>query len=93
ARAWLAEARDGQDRGALRARLVATPPPVFPLLGRDLMALGLPPGRAVGAWLAALRAWWLEGGCVADHEACLAELRRRLATKDGSPAPSPGACG
>ncbi|PHK93360.1 poly(A) polymerase [Pseudoroseomonas rhizosphaerae] len=75
--AWAAEARDGQDRAALRARIAATPRPVFPLQGRDALALGLPPGPAVGHALAAVRRWWLEGGCEASAAACREELRRR----------------
>ncbi|WP_149539812.1 CCA tRNA nucleotidyltransferase [Siccirubricoccus phaeus] len=74
--AWLAEAADGADRAALRARLAATPVPVFPLQGRDALALGMAPGAAMGRALQAVRAWWLEGGCTADHAACLEELRR-----------------
>ena len=76
--AWLAEARDGEDRAALRARIAATPRPDFPLQGRDALALGVPPGPAMGRILAALRDWWLAGGCVADADACRAELARRL---------------
>ncbi len=63
----------------LRARLAALPRPVFPLAGRDALALGAKPGPAVGRALAAVRAWWLAGGCAADRDACLAELARRLA--------------
>lgn len=76
--AWLAQARDGQDRAALRARIAATPRPVFPLQGRDALALGLPPGPAVGQALAAVRRWWLEGGCAASAAACREELRRAV---------------
>jgi hypothetical protein len=50
--------------------------PVFPLEGRDVVALGIPSGPAVGALLRATRQWWLDGGCVADRDACLAELAR-----------------
>ncbi len=75
--AWLAEARDGASRAPLRAALHEAPWPEFPLLGRDVLALGLPPGPAVGRLLSDLRAWWVEGGCVADRAACLEELRRR----------------
>jgi poly(A) polymerase/tRNA nucleotidyltransferase (CCA-adding enzyme) len=85
---WLAEARDGQDRGALRARLAATDPPVFPLLGRDLLAQGIPPGPQVGALLMALRNGWLEGGCTATRADLLAELDRR---KDAGAADGPAA--
>lgn len=54
-------------------------PVAFPLKGRDVTALGLPPGPAVGTLLAALEAWWEEGDFRADRPACLAELARRAA--------------
>ena len=75
---WLAEARDGQERTALRAAVAAMERPVFPLQGRDLLPLGLPPGPGMGELLGALRAWWLAGGTAADREECLEEARRRL---------------
>ena len=75
-RTWLAGADDAA-WAALRARLAAMPRPVFPLEGRDVLALGLAPGPAVGALLREVRAWWLHGGCVADASACRAELARR----------------
>ena len=75
---WLREA-DGTRYAALRARLAAMPKPVFPLEGRDLLALGVAQGPRVGALLRAVRAWWIDGGCAADAEACRAEARRRLA--------------
>lgn len=68
----------GEAGGRLRARLATTPRPVFPLAGRDALALGAAPGPAIGAALAAVRAWWLAGGCTADGAACRAELLRRL---------------
>ena len=64
---------------AVRGRLAALPRPVFPLEGRDALAIGLPPGPAVGALLREVRGWWLEGGCRADAAACRAELARRAA--------------
>lgn len=75
---WLAEAMDGQDRAALRATVAAMEVPVFPIQGRDLLALGLPPGPAVGELLHGVRDWWLAGGAEADRTACLAEARRRV---------------
>ncbi len=57
------------------ARIQATPPPVFPLQGRDLKAAGIPPGSEMGALLRDLRAWWLDRGCEGD---VAAELARRL---------------
>jgi poly(A) polymerase/tRNA nucleotidyltransferase (CCA-adding enzyme) len=64
----------------LRARLEALPRPAFPLEGRDVVALGIPPGPRVGSLLRQVRAWWLSGGCVADATACRQELKRRLAS-------------
>lgn len=82
---WVAQARQwGQDGGgegwdALR-QLVAPgdAEPEFPLLGRDLMGLGLPPGPGLGSLLGTLRGWWLAGDCRADRDALLAEAARRL---------------
>ncbi|MGH7161641.1 MAG: CCA tRNA nucleotidyltransferase [Acetobacteraceae bacterium] len=68
----------GAAGGRLRARLATTPRPIFPLAGRDALALGAAPGPAIGAALAAVRAWWLAGGCAADGDVCRAELLRRL---------------
>jgi hypothetical protein len=67
---------------ALRARLERLPRPVFPLEGRDVLALGEPPGPRVGALLRATRAWWLARGCTDSVEACRAELARALARID-----------
>jgi len=72
-RAWLAGG-DAREWAALRARLAAIPRPVFPLEGRDVLALGVLPGPRVGELLRAVRAWWLEGGCIADADACRARL-------------------
>lgn len=71
-RAWLAGG------GPVVARLQATPVPVFPLEGRDVVARGLSPGPAVGEHLRAVRAWWLDGGCIAIRADCLAALAARL---------------
>ncbi len=64
----------------LRDRLAGTDVPVFPLQGRDVVALGVAPGPRVGALLQQVRAWWLAGGCVADRAACLGELVRLLSS-------------
>ncbi|HTJ90513.1 MAG TPA: CCA tRNA nucleotidyltransferase [Acidocella sp.] len=68
-RTWLAPGDGWQD---IRARLAAMKRPVFPLQGRDLQALGLMPGPAMGALLQQVRDWWRQGGCVADAAACRA---------------------
>jgi poly(A) polymerase len=75
-RTWL-EGETGPEWPALRARLASMPRPVFPLEGRDVLALGLPPGPHVGTLLREVREWWLQGGCRADAAACRAELARR----------------
>lgn len=69
-RTWLACGL-GPEWDALRARLASMERPVFPLQGRDLAALGMATGPEMGAALRAVRAWWLQGGCVADAAACL----------------------
>jgi poly(A) polymerase len=74
-RVWLA---DGPDPAALVAQVMALEKPVFPLEGRDALALGALPGPAVGAALRAVREWWLAGGCVADGAACRERLRGLL---------------
>ena len=74
----------GPDWDALRRRLRAMPRPVFPLEGRDILALDLPPGPRVGALLRDTRAWWMKGGCVAGPEACRNEARRRVAEDGGA---------
>jgi poly(A) polymerase len=73
-RTWLAGGA-GPNWDALRARLAAAPRPVFPLEGRDALALGATPGPAVGAALRRVRDWWLAQGCTADRSACLEMLR------------------
>ena len=75
-RAWLAGGA-APEWVALRQRLLAEKPPVFPLEGRDVLALGEPEGPRVGALLRGVRQWWLDGGCTVGRDACLAELARR----------------
>ncbi len=72
-RAWL-----GGDANLAR-RLLQTPQPIFPLEGRDVLALGVAPGPAVGKLLAAVRRWWLEDGAEAPHGVCLARLKQEQA--------------
>jgi poly(A) polymerase/tRNA nucleotidyltransferase (CCA-adding enzyme) len=76
-RSWLAGGGAPEWR-TLRARMAALPRPVFPLEGRDVLALGEPEGPRVGAVLREVRRWWLDGGCTATVEACRTELARRL---------------
>ena len=76
-RTWL-RGDDSSDWAELRARIAATPRPVFPLEGRDVLALGLAPGPRVGELLRKVRAWWMERGCTADGAACRRELAERI---------------
>ena len=64
---------------SVRDRIRAMPRPVFPLEGRDVLPLGIPPGPEVGTLLRRVRAWWLAGGCVATAAECRAELARLAA--------------
>ncbi|NHN87684.1 CCA tRNA nucleotidyltransferase [Acetobacter conturbans] len=84
-RTWLAEAREKAEGDTphseapwqtLRQMLSDLPMPVFPLAGRDLLAMGLPPGPKIGDLLAVVHTWWKGNGCRADKEAALAYLRR-----------------
>lgn len=81
-RAWLAGGSKPEWTG-LRARLAAIPRPVFPLEGRDVLALGVLPGPRVGALLREVRAWWLSGGCTADATACRDQLKARISRQSG----------
>jgi poly(A) polymerase len=82
----LLSAAEGVMGGQRLAELLAlardwTPPP-FPLSGRDVTALGIPPGPKVGRLLDAVREWWEAEDFVADREGCLAKLRKRLAADE-----------
>ncbi|MCB5944140.1 CCA tRNA nucleotidyltransferase [Acidocella sp. KAb 2-4] len=77
-RVWL-HGGAGPEWAGLRARLAGMARPVFPLQGRDLTGLGIPPGPGLGAVLREAEAWWLAGGCVADAAAC----RAFVATRQG----------
>ncbi|WP_199897911.1 hypothetical protein [Acetobacter papayae] len=62
----------------LRQRLAGLDVPVFPLAGRDALAMGVAPGPAMGQVITQVRQWWRQGGCKASAEACRAELGRIL---------------
>jgi tRNA nucleotidyltransferase/poly(A) polymerase len=87
---WLAEAHDGADRRAQRDAVSKMDQPVFPLLGRDLLELGLAPGPDIGRVLHDLRDWWIADGAIADRAACIEEAKRRMAAGAayGSAAPT-----
>ena len=54
-------------------------PPEFPIAGRDVTALGIPPGPRIGRLLDATHEWWEAGDFTADRAACLAYLRELVA--------------
>lgn len=54
--------------------------PVLPFSGRDVLALGVPPGKSVGRILAAFEAWWTAADFPSDPEQLTAALSR--AAKD-----------
>lgn len=62
----------------LRQRLIMMEQPYFPLQGKDLLALGLPPGPQIGIWLKRVKEWWMREGCSADHERCVAWFKASL---------------
>ena len=51
-------------------------PPELPVSGGDALALGLAPGPRVGALIAAVERWWIDGDFSADRAACLAHLEQ-----------------
>jgi poly(A) polymerase len=64
--------------GAWRAILEAADswhPLAFPLKGRDVTALGVAPGPAVGKLLAAVEEWWEDADYEPGHDACLEKLK------------------
>lgn len=56
------------------ADAAAWTPPVFPVKGRDALALGVPAGPRLGRLMAALEAWWIEEDFKPARAACLAKL-------------------
>lgn len=75
--ALLLAAEGKMSRPRLRELLAAAgnwTPPIFPVGGDDVAALGIPEGPEVGRVLAAVRRWWEEGDFRADRAACLSKL-------------------
>ena len=76
--AWAAEPEDRRFAGLLEAA-EGWPEPDFPLKGRDLLAMGAPPGPQVGRLLGEIERWWIDADFRPGREDCLQELRRRAA--------------
>jgi poly(A) polymerase len=77
-RLWLT----GAPSDTLRHRIGALPKPIFPLEGRDILALGAKPGPHVGEALRLARTWWKEGGCLAARETLLNRVKVELHVQD-----------
>jgi len=52
--------------------------PLFPLSGADVLALGVPGGKAVGTLLASVEDWWENGSYKASRQDCLDRLIQTL---------------
>lgn len=53
-------------------------PPAFPVAGRDLKAIGVPPGPAIGEALAKAEAWWMAEDFRPGRDDVLAFVKRLL---------------
>jgi poly(A) polymerase len=74
---WAASQADAGD-AAWRALLTLAKdckPPVFPLDGNDVMALGCEEGPQIGAVLREVEGWWMENDFAPDRQALLAKLK------------------
>ena len=93
-RCWLAQALAPEDdprpREFVRHRIAQAPVPCFPLLGRDAVESGVAPGPQIGRLLADVESWWDSQGFAPDRDACLAELRRRIASGEKNGGADPG---
>ncbi len=63
---------------AILERCKSWTPPVFPLSGADVLALGVPRGEPVGALLASVEEWWENGSYKASRQECLDRLIQTL---------------
>ena len=63
---------------AILQRCRSWTPPVFPLSGGDVLALGVPRGEAVGNLLASVEDWWENGSYKASRQDCLDRLIQTL---------------
>jgi len=71
-------AAETRDWSALLDTAQAWLPVELPVKGRDILALGVGHGPAIGRLLAGIEAWWEAGDYRPDREACLAELARMI---------------
>jgi poly(A) polymerase len=75
------DAGSARDRARLDAALAvadAWEMPVFPLRGRDALALGAKAGEKLGEALKRVESWWREADFMPDRDACLEHLKQEL---------------
>ena len=79
--AWAqAEKTRGKDEAAFRAMLAAAEawkPVQLPVKGRDVLALGVENGPAVGRLLRDVEEWWIENDFRPSRDECLAKLKAK----------------
>ena len=81
-RVLLTWARSGEDeaapwREAIEAAAAWTPRRL-PVIGDDVLALGVSPGPDVGKYLTEIEDWWIDADFDVPREKLLTELRRRI---------------
>ena len=75
--AWAGCRAKGGDEAGFEAAgraLAAWRRPVFPIGGKDVVAIGAEPGPAVGRLLREVEAWWIAEGFAPDRDSCLDRL-------------------
>ena len=78
----LAATEDGESVGDINVGLAVAARWMerrFPFTGRDVLALGIPPGPAIGQMLAELELWWADHDFAPSHQEVRAEAANRLA--------------
>ena len=79
--AWADRRSMGGDEAAFQGHaraLAAWSRPIFPVGGRDAIALGAEPGPAIGRALEEVETWWIGAGFEPGRDACLARLAAAL---------------
>lgn len=79
--AWAHRRADNGDETVFERHahaLAAWARPVFPVGGKDAIALGAAPGPAIGRALEEVEAWWIAREFAPGREACLARLAASL---------------
>lgn len=79
---WLLAMADGrEDLAAYHTTLNNWENPVFPVMGKDILALGLNQGPQVGQVLEQIKQEWIAADFQPDREACLAMVKSRISER------------